>query len=118
MKGAACGVPLACSMRSLVAAMMTGDAEEFLLARSNGIVSFVGMTGICESHLAVQIPTKALAAYGVRENNEPLNIETTRGVIDATTIPRLPQRAGGETSYRSADISIAKVCINHEQNTY
>ena len=44
MKGAACGVPLACSMRSLVAAMMTGNAEEFLLAPSNGIVWFTGMT--------------------------------------------------------------------------
>ena len=62
MKGAACGVPLACSMRSLVAAMITGNAEEFLLVPSTGIVSFAGMTGICESHLAVQILTKALAA--------------------------------------------------------
>ena len=62
MKGAACGVPLACSMRSLVAAMMMGNAKEFLIAPSNGIVSFVGMTGICESHLVVQILTKALAA--------------------------------------------------------
>lgn len=70
LKGAAYGVQFACSMRSLIVAAVTGDAGEFLLALSNGIVSFVGLIGICETHFAVQILTKALAAYGVKENGE------------------------------------------------
>ena len=70
LKGAAYGVQFACSMRSFIVAAVTGDAEEFLLALSNGIVSFVGLIGICETHFAVQILTKALAAYGVKENSE------------------------------------------------
>ena len=84
MKGAACGVPLACSMRSLVAAMMMGNAKEFLIAPSNGIVSFVGLIGICETHFAVQILTKALAAYGVKENGEKFLNAVKKG--DATEI--------------------------------
>jgi len=70
LKGAAYGVQFACSMRGLIVAAVTGDAGEFLLALSNGIVSFVGLIGICETHFAVQILTKALAAYGVKENGE------------------------------------------------
>ena len=37
---------------------------------SNGMVSFMSLMGVCESHLTVQILTKVLAAYGVKENGE------------------------------------------------
>ena len=70
LKGAAYSVQFACSMRSLVVAMLTGDAGEFVHALSNGMVSFMSLMGVCESHLAMQILTKALAAYGVKENGE------------------------------------------------
>ncbi|WP_233572759.1 polymorphic toxin-type HINT domain-containing protein, partial [Fretibacterium sp. OH1220_COT-178] len=70
LKGAAYSIQFACSMRSLVVAMLTGDAEEFLHALSNGMVSFMSLMGVCESHLAMQILTKALAAYGVKGNAE------------------------------------------------
>ena len=70
LKGAAHGVQFACSMRSLIVAAVTGDAGEFLLALSNGIVSFVGLIGIYETHFAVQILTKALAAYGANESTK------------------------------------------------
>ncbi|RRD63193.1 polymorphic toxin-type HINT domain-containing protein, partial [Fretibacterium sp. OH1220_COT-178] len=43
---------------------------EFLHALSNGMVSFMSLMGVCESHLAMQILTKALAAYGVKGNAE------------------------------------------------
>jgi hypothetical protein len=68
LKNAGYAIQLASSMRNLVVAFFAGDLEGMLLSVANGAVSVVGMVGICESHMAVQLLTKALAAYGVKEN--------------------------------------------------
>jgi hypothetical protein len=70
MKNAGYAIQLASSMRNLVVAFFAGDLEGMLLSVANGAVSVVGMVGICESHMAVQLLTKALAVYGIKENAE------------------------------------------------
>ena len=51
LKGAAHGVQFACSMRSLIVAAVAGDAGEFLLALSNGIVSLSLYNTLLLQHL-------------------------------------------------------------------
>ena len=58
------------SITALVTAALTGKTEGVLLAIANGLVSIAGFSRICESHLAMQILTKALAAYGANESLE------------------------------------------------
>jgi hypothetical protein len=58
------------SMRDFVTAYFAEDLEGVILSIGNGIVSVMGMVGICESHMAMQLLTKALAVYGVKENVE------------------------------------------------
>jgi hypothetical protein len=70
LKNAGYAIQFASSMRDLVVAFFAGDLENMLLAVANGAVSVMGMVGICESHMAVQLLTKALAVYGVKENAE------------------------------------------------
>ncbi|CAM1378610.1 hypothetical protein FF3_00596 [Fretibacterium fastidiosum] len=58
------------SITALVTAALTGKTEGVLLAIANGLVSIASFSRICESHLAMQILTKALAAYGANESLE------------------------------------------------
>jgi hypothetical protein len=70
LKNAGYAIQFVTSMRNLVVAFFAGDFEGMLLAVANGAASVVGMMDICESHMAVQLLTKALAVYGVKENAE------------------------------------------------
>jgi hypothetical protein len=70
LKNAAYAVQLTYSITNLATALLTGDLEGVLLAMANGVVSVMGLIGICESQMAMQILTKALAMYGAKENVE------------------------------------------------
>jgi hypothetical protein len=70
LKNAGYAIQFVTSMRNLVVAFFAGDFEDMLLAVANGAASVMGMVGICESHMAMQLLTKALAVYGVKENAE------------------------------------------------
>jgi RHS repeat-associated protein len=70
LKNAGYVVQLTSSIKNLVASILTGNLEGILLSLANGAVSAMGLIGICDSHFAVQILTKALAAYGIKESGE------------------------------------------------
>jgi hypothetical protein len=56
------------SVTNLYTALLTDNLENILLSVANGAVSVIGLAGICESHMAMQILTKALAMYGATKN--------------------------------------------------
>jgi RHS repeat-associated protein len=70
LKSAGHAIQFASSMKDLVVGFFAGDLKSMVLAVANGAASVVGMMDICESHMAVQLLTKALAVYGVKENAE------------------------------------------------
>jgi RHS repeat-associated protein len=89
LKNAAYAVQFAYSMRALVTSVLTGDIEGIYLSLANGAVSVMSLVGICESHMAMQILTKALAAYGIKENGDAFLNAVGEGDVEGMIISGL-----------------------------
>jgi RHS repeat-associated protein len=86
LKNAGYAIQFVSAMRGFVTAYFAGDLEGMLLSVANGAVSVVG---ICESHMAVQLLTKALAVYGVKENVEEFLKAADKGDVGGMMVSGL-----------------------------
>ncbi|MBQ7262124.1 MAG: hypothetical protein IJR14_00240, partial [Synergistaceae bacterium] len=72
LSAGAYGVQFAFAMKDLVVSVLAGDIEGMFHAMGNGLVSVMGIVGVCEFGMVTQILTRALAAYGAYESAQDL----------------------------------------------